>query len=272
MKRNVICFKSHYLCSHIIKGYKKIVADCYASSYDVVMLYDNSRKDFKPSKVGPQYVLFDTDDLKQIGYCVHEKSAVWYNGDYPLLHFYKQYPNYQYYWMIEYDVHFKGHWRIFFDAYYHDNSDLLAAHVRTPNQEPQWGWWDHHNLDVKSESQRGVFFPVMRFSNRALKFLDEKYKSGKWGFCEVVVPTLLHTHGYKISDLGETFYDRKGFRPITRIPLEPLFLLPKNKLYHPVSGSYLIELGKRLLPERVKKWLKKLLNRKELRTGIDPGE
>ena len=53
----------------------------------------------------------------------------------------------------------------------------------------------------------GVFYPVTRFSAQGLKFLDEKYKEGHWGHCEVVAPTLLDMNGYKVVDFGTEYYD-----------------------------------------------------------------
>lgn len=263
MKKNVICFKTHLLNKRIIREYQKMMTDCHASACDVVLLYDNSKEDFKPSRVGGECILFNVDDLKRLGYRVHEKqSIVWWNADYPLLHFYKKNPNYEYYWMIEYDVHFKGCWKLFFDAFSENDSDLLATHVASFAQKPQWGFWGIHNLDVKEENQRSIFFPVTRFSNRALKCLDEQNRSGKWGFCEVVVPTLLHVHGYKISDLGKTYYDPKRFRPASMISVGPILLFPKNKLYHPVGRNHWVEYIKHLIPKNIKNRLKKVLGRK----------
>jgi hypothetical protein len=234
------------------------VADCRAADCDVIMLYDNSRKDFNPAKVGGNYVLFDTDVLRQMGYRVHEDRPAWYNSDYALLHFYRKNPDYQYYWMIEYDVYFKGCWRLLFDVCEKDDSDLLGTCVASLKEEPQYGWWDEHNLDVQRENQRKVFFPIVRFSHGALKFLDEQYKQGKWGFCEIVGPTLLGTHGYKISDIGGVFYDRKQFRFEPYIPMEATIFLSKNKLYHPVKTSILAKFIKPLLPGGIEKWLRKL--------------
>ena len=85
---------------------------------------------------------------------------------------------------------------------------------------------------------------------------------GKWGYCEVLVPTVLNAQGYKISDLGNTYYDRKRFRAATFMPVGPIFLLPKDKLYHPIGRNYLAELSKRLVPGSIKKWVKKVLGRK----------
>ena len=237
MKKNVVLYKNHVLNESIIKGYEKIKLDCDPSAYDVVMLYDNSRRDFKSPGTGFEFALFDMEDLKKMGYRLHPQKIIWNNGDYPLLYFYKQHPDYQYYWMVEYDVYFNGgRWGEFFDFYHKNHSDLLATLVKNYRQEPDWPWWKNHDFEVENDALMGCFYPLTRFSNRALKLLDEQYQSGKWGYCEVASPTLLNMHGYKVSDFGEVFYNRDLFRYLPPFPWELLRWLPKNKLYHPVKN------------------------------------
>lgn len=51
-----------------------------------------------------------------------------YNDMDMVYEFYKQYNNYDYYWVIEDDVFFTGYWNILFDFYKDYNIDLLACH------------------------------------------------------------------------------------------------------------------------------------------------
>jgi len=51
------------------------------------------------------------------------------------------------------------------------------------------------------------------------------------------------------------------------ISVGPIFLFPENKLYHPVGRNHLVEYLKYLFPPNIKKWLKKVLRRKQGSAG-----
>ena len=236
VSKTAICFRCHYLSEDIIKEYERLASSCDPSLYEVFMVYDNTRKDFSIGRIRGKKELFDFEDIREMGYRLSETKPIWYNAEYPLLFFFKKHPDYAYYWQLDYDAFFNGRWSAFFDAFRDENADLLAAQLKRPTQEPQWYFWGKHNLDVSPDRQVGVFYPVTRFSAQGLKFLDEKYKEGHWGHCEVVAPTLLDMNGYKVVDFGTEYYDSRWFRWRPTLPRQILPFLPEDKLYHPVKN------------------------------------
>ena len=227
MKNTVILFCCHFLNKKIIKEFKKIKDSC-SKDHDIVLLYDNTRNDFKIN-ADYEYHIIDDKVGERIGYKSSEKG-ISYDGLYPVLDFFLKKSNYEYYWRIEYDVRFAGSWDIFFNHFLDNDSDLLATSVKTYAQNPEWPCWGKLNFNVEKSRQIGIFFPVVRFSNRALKLLDNKFKSGIFGFCEVIVPTLISLEGFKINDIGKKFYDSNTFR------FRRYVIKKSGKLLHPADG------------------------------------
>jgi hypothetical protein len=184
------------------------------------------------------------------------------SNHFPLLQFYMENPNYEYYWVIEDDVRFNGNWKLLFDTYLSVSGDFITCHICDWAKEPEWPWWLllHNGHEEISLNQRvRSFNPIYRISNNALKFLDNAMLDGWTGHHEVLMPTLLKRDGFRIIDFGgngkyvlpgftNRFYtsanpNTKGvldkgtmrFRPIfNAIQSEP------NKLYHPVKDFYAV--------------------------------
>lgn len=166
------------------------------------------------------------------------------NTHLPLIQFGLEYPHYDFYWLIEYDVRFTGSWRYFFESCRLDVSDLLTCHLFEYAARPDWYWWPslkHPHLEIPLSDRLGAFNVIYRISNPALHTLAKCLKSGWRGHEEVFIPTLLHRHGFAISDFNNlprfggvsgTFYNR---RTMWHLPPHWRFLWQKNKLYHPIK-------------------------------------
>ncbi len=125
------------------------------------------------------------------------------SNHFPLIAF-SQKREFDFYWYIEYDVRYTGDWRNFF-KYFSDRSDLLSAHIRRYEQEPDWYWWRaciHPRETVAWRDRLRSFNPIYRISACALKHIDEMHKAGWVGHHEVLVPTLLREHGFSLRDFG----------------------------------------------------------------------
>lgn len=254
MKKNAILFKCHFLNDHIIEEYKRLASSCDPSLYDIVMLYDNTRGDFNPIK-GVKYFLFSSSDFKEIGYSLMSslsKSSVteymltkniqWFHADYPIFFFYKKHPEYKHYWQIEFDVRFTGRWNLFFSSVDKNDADFMATSIKSKKEYSDYNAWEAHNLKVDEGLLRQSYFPIVRFSNKALVLLDGEFKSGKCGYCEVIIPSLLNIHNYSLLDIDNKFYNNQTFTvtiPINYLLFNFLKLLPenKNKLFHPVKDG-----------------------------------
>jgi hypothetical protein len=169
--------------------------------------------------------------------------------------FWRQFPEYEHYWVIEHDVRYTGAWHELFDAFADSRADLLGTTLVRYADCPQWQWWRTLALadgDVPRERALRGFFPVYRISARALAGLHEAYVAGCRGHMETLMPTVISLQGLVLEDIGgsgpfvrsgnqERFYTNDPtseslapgsfvYRPILEAP----GVVP-GKLWHPVK-------------------------------------
>lgn len=193
----------------------------------------------------PHYI-FQSDVLFSMGYKPISDSLIPGSNHFPLLKFYKEYPQYDYYWLVEDDVRFTGDWSDFFDAFELDKSDFISSYLRKYADEPYWPWWESlKNCETGVETCDLVhtFNPIYRISNRALERVDKCLKDGWSGHHEVLFPTLLSMSGMSVRDFNDgksMFYFNETF---SHQPLKPQNIR-HNVLYHPIKEKYLRNLHK----------------------------
>lgn len=184
------------------------------------------------------------------------------NIDLAFLEFRRRLPDYDFYWFVEYDVHYEGKWESFFEHFRTSPAAVIATTIeylsKTPSKQnaltnyPRLvlpvgcGWRD--NMVVKG------FFPICRLSSELLDILDAQYRTGLGGLYEVTMPTIALLNGMIVEDVGgdgsfvrndnrNRFYFADGktythspgnfvFRPeITKV------LQRENTLWHPVKPA-----------------------------------
>jgi len=64
------------------------------------------------------------------------------NTSFPVMEFYRMYPDYEHYWRVEYDVRFYGNWTDLFDYFADNNADLLTTTLYRYAIRPEWMWWN----------------------------------------------------------------------------------------------------------------------------------
>lgn len=235
MNRTVILYCCHFWSREIENEFLRL-KKCCDKYFDVVLSYDcSSQQDRSPDDFSKH--LFTVDQIRKKGYPFHEQKGIWYNIDYPILDYYTRNSQYDFYWRIEYDVRFGGDWSDFFRHFTDNRADLLGTYFKTYQDQPDWHWWDKMNLKTDHNNLRGIFFPIARFSKRSLAFLDDKYRKGAAGYCELIVPTLLNMERMNIEDIGKKFYDLFTFN------YDGMVIRKKGKLHHPVKK---IKFGTRL--------------------------
>ena len=195
-------------------------------------------------------------DIADLGYPLISNHFFPEHVHYPTLLFHKAHPNYDYYWVIEYDVCFSGSWEYFFKAFEGNESDFLSTNVKPHHLHPEWYNWEtlhHPQTSIPLSERIRSFNPIHRLSSEALDFLHKSHADGWQGHYEVLIPTLLNRRGFVIEDIGgrgpfvpeerrDLFYtskriDSPGINggtmryrpPFWRAGSEP------NKLYHPVK-------------------------------------
>jgi hypothetical protein len=227
MSKAVILFCCHFWSPDIEHEFSRL-KKCCDKDFDVVLSYDCSKEPDRSPKDLSNH-LFTADHIRKMGYSFQAEEGIWYHVEYPILDYYMQNPQYDFYWRIEYDVRFGGDWCTFFRYFIDNHADLLATYTKTYKDEPTWYWWNKINLEVDKNCLRGIFFPVVRFSRRSLELLDHQYRNGAWGHCEAIVPTLLNMEKMIIEDIGKRFYDLFTFN------YNGIVIRKKSKLHHPVK-------------------------------------
>lgn len=219
--RTAILVLGHVINKDVMGLFNKIKAEC-SKHYDVVFLCDNSAGVFNGLQEVPDFHPFTTKGLQSLNYpgksvIVYQDSARANNPhhkdfnfipgstDLPILLWYKNNPNYDYYWIVEYDVRYSGSWRHFFSTFAGNDSDLLGTTLTRHEHIPGWYHWpsiDLLDLPVSKDAYIRGFFPVYRLSSRALTQLDQDYRRGVKGHYECLVPTVLYHAGMTIEDIG----------------------------------------------------------------------
>ena len=252
--------KAHKITLGLIDEYLKIKA----SGIDSIILLDNKNEEYDVKDNCLQDINYYGVDVpcyfmnfeiyqkhKFPGY-YDEKDGdnfnhfMWYNADYPIYLVANLFPDYDYYWQIEYDVYCNGKsYKTFFDEYENNKSDLLICRYGIASNQ----WWPTEKTDwVWSKDIRKCccILPIMRLSRSAANYLYEKrlehgeiYKKqmdsedARWIFCEIFVATeITNSKLFKGAPiLNQVITDR----PIINLAETRLYLMPDNKLYHPVK-------------------------------------
>lgn len=225
--------------------YHKLVTD-YGRKADVFLLFDKSAYMCDDELSGFERVYtFSVQGLLEDGYSALESGFLG-NCHYPLLKFHRDYPEYDYCWVVENDVLFSGDWSVLFETFSDDPADLVAAYIRKYEDDPNWYWWSSvrapRGIALSRNELYASFNPVNRLSAKALECLETEMRNGWRGHFESVVPTVLAKHGMALRDIGGTgrfvrnkdehmFYTEETH---TWLPLRVQPIRP-NMIYHPVK-------------------------------------
>lgn len=215
--------------------YMKLESE-YWQKADVFLLFDNSASiDNRELECFGRVYTFSVSELISEGYTAL-KDGFLGNCHYPLLKFHKDFPEYDYCWLIEDDVVFSGDWSVFFDVFADDTSDLLTTKVRRHEDDPSWCWWNGvkapEGTTLSADELYASFNPIYRLSAKAIECLDEEMRKGWLGHFEAIVPTVLARRGLMIHDMsGEVFFaeDTHTWTPLRIQPTKP------NMIYHPIK-------------------------------------
>lgn len=258
--REAVLFLCHYVSDDMLVRYQKLVCDL-AGHCDVfwALQCDNDVALKELQRRGVPVFGFSLDDLNALGYTPIAETIVPGSLHFVPLYFCKSHPEYDYYWLIEYDVVFTGSWSTLIGAFENDSSDLLASHIERYSKENRdWPWWQSLSLEesdkIPLEEAIKSFTPICRLSRSALEFLNVFLrKDGVKGHFEVLIATILHHNGYTIKDIGGTgaftprelrnhFYWQATDKD-SSIRWRPVYLQEeierldvKDKLYHPIKG------------------------------------
>ena len=173
--------------------------------------------------------------------------VMWTNCDYRFYYVKKFFPNYKYYWQIEYDVFCNAPtYEGFLKKFKNNRADLLINEFRTTKKNSADWIWNQH-IDWAYSDDKAIYrslYPVVRLSARAVDFLYNQrlhYKKiynpeddkNRWQNCELFTATELMNNGFLCENLDEP---NVRYQPNFYLNDDRFFLIPDNKLYHPVKS------------------------------------
>ncbi|MEY5134527.1 MAG: hypothetical protein RL709_222 [Pseudomonadota bacterium] len=165
----------------------------------------------------------------------HQKPNYFY-AHFRMLLFYLKNPSLDYYWFFDDDVYFDANLKPFLSEYENHKEDFLAIQVFAKDNYKEFPFVDKANermgshghwLDFapgpgdnyKSTSRHmGCFFPIVRYSNQAMKHLLSLNEQGYYGYSEGFVPTALASDGFSVASMLNE-QDEYCIKPSTKCTL-----------------------------------------------------
>jgi len=150
---------------------------------------------------------------------IGNRNIIWFYAHFRMLNYYLTHPNYDYYWFFDDDVSV-GDWNAFFANVDTDNSDFISYFIfkhKDVSSQPTIPHIDHNTYSNEQWFYRfpgdgdiipndvtelfGSFFPIVRFSKRAMEILLKVHREGIYGYSEGFVPTILNKYEMKLATL-----------------------------------------------------------------------
>jgi len=238
-----ILFLSDKSSEYIVNNYN-LLKNAAPENSKVYFMYHKKNTNLPAIIQNLEHFVFTNKILEELCYSPIDRCLVPGSNHYPMLKFYLQNPQYDYYWNIEDDVYFHGDWHYLFESFCNSSADFISSHIETYNEAPHWYWWNTLVADgeeISVESRVRSFNPIYRLSNKALELINKSLLNGWSGHHEVLIPTLLYKNGYEIIDMGGTgsfvpngsenrFYTNES---MSDLPIE--LGNAKNRIYHPIK-------------------------------------
>ncbi|SFA48502.1 Core-2/I-Branching enzyme [Pedobacter suwonensis] len=202
----VVLFLTNKSDTEIIEQFNKLKRET-GDHASVKMLYHRSLNETIPDALSDDEIFVFTDDiLNELGYEPFIGSKLDGSNHFPLIKFFRQYPNYDFYWYVEDDIRCLQGWNTFFSYFLINrvSSDFIASHVRDFEDEPEWYWWKSLRIEDRQPNIDFIrsFNPIFRISRSALNFIDKCHARGYSGHFEVLLPSLLKSGGFKFAEFG----------------------------------------------------------------------
>lgn len=196
----VLIFKTHIWHDELESFAKKIENETVPNNVDYYILMHSDDYTLKNKIVDTslrnRVLMYSEAEIKKM----YDKGfySMWLCNHWILMWFFKKYPNYRYYWSMEYDVRIVGNsskiWL------YPGNQDFL--YPVKPFQDPNWIWRNHYSGTRFNNSNKWYgYLQLTRYSNKFLNYLDYYFNLNENGQDEMVIFSIFK-HG--ISDANLT--------------------------------------------------------------------
>jgi hypothetical protein len=203
--KEVVLFISHIVNDETIKRFRKLNKDL-SCRCEVYWAYHQVQDiPYFPQDI--KTYIFNFDKLRELGYSPLYRNTIYTNVNYILQRFYKDYPQYERYWSIEYDVVFTGNWDLLISTLENYDADLISCHIEkySADNNGDWYWWKPLFLvdcNIPIENCVKAFNPIYALSNRALNFLDDFLRKRNCAHFETLISTALYNNSFKLVDMG----------------------------------------------------------------------
>ena len=263
MARNSIAMVSHVWTPDIQVTYERLRREA-PPDHDVRFVLSTNTptptQDF-PAQSAERIVVKDLFRLPYPEKCHAGKWDIMGNLDLVFLEFRRRLPEYDFYWFVEYDVHYEGSWDRLFEHFRSSSSGIVGTTLEYLSKLPGKMETLYYPALVvpdevawNEEAMIKGFFPICRLSSGLLDTLDREYRAGLGGHLEITMPTLASVNAMIVEDIGgdgpfvrddnrNRFYFANGasythspgnfvFRPdITKV------LARQNTLWHPLKPA-----------------------------------
>lgn len=218
-------------------GWKNIVKFKNQNFQNFFVLFDNQKsldiKYISSNFENANILLYDDNDFinNQFNKSISTKhfwgshqNPKYFYAHFRMLYFYLKNKNYDYYWFFDDDVTFDGDLYGLLSSYSNVYDDFISIqafkkenYIEFPNISiinsrmtgSRGMWLDHCPGDgdnFKSTHRHiGCFYPIVRYSKRALEHLLFLHNNGYYGYSEGFVPTSLASDGFSVSSMLNEF-------------------------------------------------------------------
>ena len=244
VRKQAVLLMSHFFNRTIEEKYNRLCRELDEARYDVFLLLNvNDKQTVQDTPTSVRLCLYDANDLNELGYTPIYEKLLPGSCHFPVLKFFLEHQEYNFYWFIEYDVEFTAPWNVLMDFYKNDDTDYLVPYLAKFGdfKDCKWKWWFvENNSGFPLGRSLRAFHPICRYSESALYCIDKYQAEGHSAHSEILVPTCLFHAGMTLGRLDERFFIKeKGFSSFRYRPAFSPQAFEKRKvqekLYHPVK-------------------------------------
>ena len=200
MKKILVIYAAHFINDFSLSQYYKLKNEL-PEGYDIVWWLDDN---YDGNLIdGIEFIRFPHHTIKSV-------FKYWFNPMKYMETYYtknESFRNYDYYWIVEYDVYFNGNWKYFFETVDKYDEDLVCSALTMYKCDSyieffgEKSFYDYFDKIFKS------YISIYRISNKALKtIIDYNDCDIKKYLYEVYIPTILYKKGLSFLSLNKERY------------------------------------------------------------------
>lgn len=147
---NAVLFVTHIINNEVLDRYYELDRDVKDIGKLFLLLHREEDENNIPQSEFSENItpyIFNIDSLDKLDYEPIEETITPGSNHFATLQFFLDNPDFEHYWVIEYDVIYTGRWTGLFRAFDLINVDFIASHIERFPDKPFWHWWDTLHLE-----------------------------------------------------------------------------------------------------------------------------